>query len=67
MVLERWWRINRIEEIELIQKIGKLEDKARREYLKYTDWTEVIAMLSKEDEEEYWNLMDKLYENKGDE
>lgn len=59
--------MNRIEEIELIQKIGKLEDKARREYLKYTDWTEVIAMLSKEDEEEYWNLMDKLYENKGDE
>ena len=59
--------MNRIEEIELIQKIGKLEDNARREYLKYTDWTEVIAMLSKEDEEEYWNLMDKLYENKGDE
>ena len=59
--------MNRIEEIELIQKIGKLEDKARREYLKYTDWTEVIAMLSKEDEEEYWNLMDKLYEKKGDE
>ena len=59
--------MNRIEEIELIQKIGKLEDKARREYLKYTDWTEVIAMLSKEDEEEYWNLIDKLYENKGDE
>jgi len=24
-------------------------------------------MLSKEDEEEYWNLMDKLYENRGDE
>ena len=59
--------MNRIEEIELIQKIGKLEDRARREYLKYTDWTEVIAMLSKEDEEEYWNLMDKLYENRGDE
>ena len=59
--------MNRLEEFELIQKIGKLEDKARREYLKYTDWTEVIAMLSKEDEEEYWNLMDKLYENKGDE
>ena len=59
--------MNRIEEIELIQKIGKLEDKARREYLKYTDWTEVIAKLSKQDEEEYWNLMDKLYENKGDE
>lgn len=59
--------MNRIEEIELVEKIRKLENKARFEYLKYTDWTEVIAMLSKEDEEEYWNLMDKLYENRGDE
>tara|TARA_R100000149_G_C5877013_1_gene140959 strand:- start:408 stop:590 length:183 start_codon:yes stop_codon:yes gene_type:complete len=59
--------MNRIEEIELIEKIGNLERKARIEYLKYTDWTEVIAMLSKEDEEEYWNLMDKLYESRGEE
>ena len=59
--------MNRIEEIELIEKIREFENKARKEYLKYTDWTEVIAMLSKEDEEEYWNLMDKLYENRGDE
>lgn len=59
--------MNRLEEFELVQKIRELENKARREYLKYTDWTEVIAMLSKEDEEEYWNLMDKLYENRGDE
>lgn len=59
--------MNRLEEFELVQKIRELENKARREYLKYTDWTEVIAMLSKEDEEQYWNLMDKLYENRGDE
>ena len=59
--------MNRLEEFELVQKIRELENKARREYLKYTDWTEVIVMLSKEDEEEYWNLMDKLYENRGDE
>tara|TARA_R100000734_G_scaffold16584_1_gene12678 strand:- start:1342 stop:1524 length:183 start_codon:yes stop_codon:yes gene_type:complete len=59
--------MNRLEEFELVQKIRELENKARREYLKYTDWTEVIAMLSKEDEEEYWNLMDKLYENRGGE
>lgn len=59
--------MNRIEEIKLVEKIRKLENKARKEYLKYTDWTEVIAMLSKEDEEEYWNLMDKLYESRGDE
>ena len=59
--------MNSVEEIELIVKIRELENKARFEYLKYTDWTEVIAMLSKEDEEEYWNLMDKLYENRGEE
>lgn len=59
--------MNRIEEIELVEKIRELENRARFEYLKHTDWTKVIAMLSKEDEEEYWNLMDKLYENRGDE
>lgn len=59
--------MNRIEEIELVEKIRELENRARYEYLKYTDWTEIIAMLSEEDEKEYWNLMDKLYENRGDE
>ena len=59
--------MSRLEKFKLVQKIQELENKARTEYLKYTDWTEVIAMLSKEDEEEYWNLMDKLYENRGGE
>jgi len=57
--------MNRIEEIVMMERILNLENKARKEYLKYTDWTEVIAMLSKENEEEYWNLMDKLYEIRG--
>ena len=57
--------MNRIEEIVMMERILNLENKARKEYLRYTDWTEVIAMLSKEDEEEYWNLMDELYEVRG--
>ena len=53
--------MTRLEDILLSKRIKELESKARKEYLKYTDWVDVIAMLSEEDEKEYWNLMDKLY------
>ena len=53
--------MTRLEDILLSKRIKELENKARKEYLKYTDWVDVIAMLSEEDEKEYWNLMDKLY------
>tara|TARA_R100000406_G_scaffold92494_1_gene81511 strand:- start:58 stop:234 length:177 start_codon:yes stop_codon:yes gene_type:complete len=53
--------MTRLEDILLSKRIKELENRARKEYLKYTDWVDVIAMLSEEDEKEYWNLMDKLY------
>ena len=53
--------MTRLEDILLSKRIKELENKARKEYLKYTDWVDVIAMLSEEDEKEYWNLLDKLY------
>ena len=53
--------MTRLEDILLSKRIKELENKARKEYLKYTDWVHVIAMLSEEDEKEYWNLMSKLY------
>ena len=53
--------MTRLEDILLSKRIKELENKARKEYLKYTDWVHVIAMLSEEDEKEYWNLMGKLY------
>ena len=56
-----------IEQLELKKRILELEIKAQKKYLRYTDWTKVIAALSEKDEKEYWNLMDKLYEIRGEE
>lgn len=56
-----------IEQLELKKRILELEIKAQKKYLKYIDWTKVIAVLPEKDEKEYWNLMDKLYEIRGEE
>tara|TARA_R100000353_G_scaffold175799_1_gene147187 strand:- start:2309 stop:2491 length:183 start_codon:yes stop_codon:yes gene_type:complete len=56
-----------VEQLELKKRILELEIKAQKKYLRYTDWTKVIAALSEKDEKEYWNLMDKLYEIRGEE
>ena len=37
--------MTRLEDILLSKRIKELENKARKEYLKYTDWVHVIAML----------------------
>lgn len=39
------------------EKINELEQKAIRMYIEYCDWGEVIAMLSDDEQEEYYALI----------
>jgi len=41
------------------KRIRELEDKAIEEYLKVVVWTAIIEMLTDDEQEEYWRLLNE--------